>query len=204
MSFRLVPVVEGEGEAKAVPVLLRGIATWLAPERHVSVQRPVRVPRDSFVRNAEERRKALAYAVHACLRANGSGHILVLLDADDDCPATAAPALAESCAAIVGDRTGLSVVLANREYEAWFLASRERLQGIRDFDLGRLREHWDEVDPDAPRNAKGLVREATGRRYGPVKDQAALSAKIDPRLACERSRSFRKLVDECRRALEVP
>ena len=202
MTFRWVPVVEGGGEVDALPVLLRRVATWLAPELHVAVQRPIRTPRDRFLNREEERKKVLGYAALSCSVAReDAARILVLLDADDDCPAERGPALQAECERIVGERASVSVVLANREYEAWFLASCETLQGVRHFDLKRLRQHWNEKDPDTPRNAKGMIDKATGNRYGEVADQAALSARIDPIRAAQTSRSFRKLIDECRSAL---
>lgn len=203
MSFQLVSIVEGDGEVQALPVLLRGIAAWLAPERRISVPRPIQTPRDRFLQRDAERRKVLELAVRLCAHAPDGGHIIVLLDADDDCPATLGSELKTTCEGIVDGRTGLSAVLANREFEAWFLASGTSMQGVRGFDRTRLSGHWTGSDPDEPRNAKGLIHEATGRRYRSVKDQAALSARIDPALAERRSRSFRKLVAECRRALKI-
>lgn len=59
----------------------------------------------------------------------------------------------------------------------------------------------DDADPEGPRNAKGLVTRATGGSHGETADQTAFSAAVDIGLAGARSRSSRKLVKECRRAL---
>ena len=207
MTLRLVPVVEGHGEVEAFPVLLRKILQSLAPQLYVEVRRPIHTPRDRFLNREDERRKILGYATLACSEAPGGGHILVLLDADDDCPVTLGLRLVELCERVVRGRVPVSIVLANREYEAWFLASCDTLEGVRDFRMERLRQRWDpsaeDADPDVPRNAKGLMGRATGRAYGETADQAALSSRIDVELARSRSRSFAKLVRECERMLGV-
>jgi hypothetical protein len=57
---------------------------------------------------------------------------LVLLDADDDCPAELGPKIQDRARQVVPHRS-VSVVLANREYEAWFLAAAGSLHGQRGF-----------------------------------------------------------------------
>jgi hypothetical protein len=87
----------------------------------------------------------------------------------------------------------VSVVLANREYEAWFIASAASLDGHRGFTVGAASE----VDPDRPRNAKKWIEERmASQAYGETTDQPAFSALIDIELARQRSRSFRKLCAE--------
>ena len=79
-----------------------------------------------------------------------SGGILVLLDADDDCPAELAPTLLNRARSARPD-CRVSVVLANREFEAWFLASAQSLAGRFGFP----------ADIEAP---------LTRREYGAPKD----------------------------------
>ena len=85
----------------------------------------------------------------------------------------------------------VSVVCANREFEAWFLASAESLSGRRGLLVA---EGESPSDPDAIRGAKEWLsgRIANGR-YRETTDQPAFSALIDLEVARRRSRSFRKL-----------
>jgi hypothetical protein len=53
----------------------------------------------------------------AALRVSGRGGVLILLDADDDCPAEYGPVLLTRAKAARPDKS-VSVVLANREFEA--------------------------------------------------------------------------------------
>jgi hypothetical protein len=57
-----------------------------------------------------------------------AGGVLVLIDADDDCPAHLGPALLARAREARSD-VPVSVVLANREFEAWFLAAAPSLAG---------------------------------------------------------------------------
>jgi hypothetical protein len=95
----------------------------------------------------------------AALRENCAG-ILVLFDADDDCPRELAPTLECWAREAAGGRP-CAVVMAKREYEAWFLASIEGLRGRR----GVLPDATSHPDPESPRDAKGkLERRHAARR----------------------------------------
>jgi hypothetical protein len=186
---RVVPIVEGHAEVAAFPVLLRRIGVWLTPSYFTEIQTPIRVHRDRFLNKDADFRKFLGLA---SAKAGDSGWILILLDADDDCPATRAWQIYERACDVAPNR-GISVVLAKREYEAWFLASAESLNGKRGLELeGPL-----VIDPETPRNAKGWLGERMrGGKYREVTDQPAFSAEMDLEQARERSRSFRKLCAE--------
>jgi hypothetical protein len=82
--------------------------------------------------------------------------------------------------------------MANREYEAWFLASIEALRGKAGIQPGAVSH----LDPEAPRDAKGEleVRMRPGASYSPTVDQPALTAHLDLESAYRHCRSFRKLV----------
>jgi len=49
MTSRVVPIVEGHGEVKALPVLLRRLCSWLTPDSYTDVETPIRVRRDRFL-----------------------------------------------------------------------------------------------------------------------------------------------------------
>lgn len=185
--FIVAPVVEGQGEVAALPVLLRRLASRIDPERGVEVLQPVRSHRSKMARPAEaERYLELAIAKLAA----SEGAVLVLLDADDDCAATLGPELLAACKAIRSD-VPVSVVLAVAEFEAWFIASADSLRGRRGLsgDLGAP------DNPESIRDAKGWLRShrTDGLAYSPTLDQPALAALFDLDVARAGSASFDKL-----------
>lgn len=133
---------------------------------------------------------ALRYPRHA---------ILILMDSDDDCPAEIGPELRRRACEARPD-VPIAVVLANTEYEAWFLAAAESLANTR----GLMAHLTAPPDPEAIRDAKGwlsahmTMRE---RKYSPTQDQASFSAVMDLDLARRRSRSFQKLWQEVARLM---
>ena len=178
-------IVEGQGDESAVPLLLRRLVheagTW-----EIEIGRPHRKRRTQLVK-----KDYLQTAVQvAALRPDCVG-ILVLFDADDDCPKELAPTLEKWAQEVAGGKP-CAVVLANREYESWFLASIEGLRGR----AGILPEAISHSDPEVPRDAKGELelRMPRNASYSPTVDQAALTAHFDMGLAYRRCRSFRKLV----------
>jgi hypothetical protein len=186
---RIASIVEGYGEVEALPILLRRLGEWRTPDHYTQVLPPIRVARDRFLNKPEEFRRHLLLAAEKC---GENGWILLLLDADDDCPAELGKRVLEEARVVVPHRR-ISVVFANREYEAWFLAAAKSLNGCRGFLIDELGE----FDPEQPRNAKGWMgqRMASGT-YRETTDQPAFSAKMDLDQAFNRSRSFRKLCDE--------
>ena len=93
------------------------------------------------------------------------------------------------------------MVLANREYEARFLAAAQSLDGQRGFRL----DPADGVDPEVPRDAKGWIGlRMAGGAYREITDQPALTARMDLNQARARSRSFRKLCSEWSRQFGQP
>lgn len=191
--MKVVAIVEGDGEVAALPVLLRRIAQWRSPELHAEIAQPIRVKRDRFLNLPEE------FERHLQLAAAKSGQgdwILVLLDADDDCPAQRAAAVLADAVRIVPHRS-VSVVFANREYEAWFIAAAASLDGHRGFRF----DPKETIAAESPRDAKGWMRlRMGGASYGETTDQPAFSARMDLEQAFTNSRSFRKLCSEWDRA----
>jgi hypothetical protein len=182
-------IVEGDGEVAALPVLLRRLSQWRGPADHVDILTPIRVYKDRFLNRPEEFSRHLQLAAAKC---GDSGWILILFDADDDCPAQRGQTVLAKARAIIPHRR-VAVVLANREYEAWFIAAAGSLNGCRGFQC-LAKDAL--IDPESPRNAKGWVRERMPAGYGETTDQPAFSALFDMVLTYERSRSFRKLCAE--------
>jgi hypothetical protein len=185
---QVVSIVEGDGEVQALPVLLRRLNSWLTPEIFATVQTPIRVHRDRFIRRQEEFERILQFAAKKC---SDGGWILVLLDADDDCPVALAEDLQTRARAIVQHRP-VSVVIANREFEAWFLAAASSLNGCRGFQWNEDRDA--PTDSESVRNAKGrLAERMNGVGYHETIDQPKFANAFDLDLAQNNSRSFRKL-----------
>ena len=179
------PIVEGQGDEAAVPLLLRRLLNE-AQAWGIEVARPHRKRRTQLVK-----KDSLQSAVGiAALRDDCAG-ILVLFDADDDCPKRLAPTLEEWAREAAGGKP-CAVVMANREYEAWFLASIESLRGRASI----LRDAISHPDPEVPRDAKGELERwmPRGASYSATVDQAVLTAHLDLESAYRRCRSFRKLV----------
>lgn len=183
----IVSIVEGDGEVEAVPVLLRRLRDWLTPTIDVQFGKPIRVHRNRFLKRDEEFRRMLLLAAG---KATDLGGILILLDADDDCPVALAAEIRQRAHAVIPHRS-VSVVCANREFEAWFLAAAESLDGRRGL---RVLPNESPQEPDVVRGAKEwLSHRMVDGRYRATTDQAAFAATFDLGVARERSRSFRKL-----------
>jgi len=187
MIGSIVPIVEGQGEVQAVPVLVRRILNELLGIWDVAVAKPVLCKRNQVVKPGKlDERIRIAQTDRENPRA-----ILVLLDTDpDDCPAALGPQLLEK--ARMATSMPVAVVLANLEFEAWFLAAKESLRGFHG-----IREDARAPDnPEAIRAAKGELSKnmSEGRRYLPTVDQAALCSKLDLDLCRNRCLSFKKLV----------
>jgi hypothetical protein len=188
--IRIASIVEGDGEVKALPILLRRLRDeWQAGASFAEPLTPIRVHRDRFLNRDDEFRKQLLLAASKC---GEQGWILVVLDADDDCPATLAETVRQRAMQYVSHRR-LSVVIAKREYEAWFIAAARSLHEHRGFRC----PHEPIADAETPRDAKGWMRRnMTGGTYSEVLDQPAFTAHFDLQQAFDNSRSFRKLCKE--------
>jgi hypothetical protein len=185
----IASIVEGHGEVLALPILLRRFMEWKPTTSIVSPLQPIRVHRDRFLNKEDEFRKQLLLAAAKC---GNDGWILILLDADDDCPAVLGADIVRRAQQYVPHRK-ISVVLANREYEAWFIAAAKSLNGVRGFEFSTI----EIADAEVPRDAKGWMgMRMSARTYREVLDQPAFTSKFDLQQAFDSSRSFRKLCKE--------
>lgn len=179
------PIVEGHGEVDAVPELLRRFIVE-GNCYDVRILKTIRSHRGDLTRQVSLDR------VVQVARTKSPDAVLILLDGDDDpCPGVLAQQLnawsKQSAAPIPCE-----VVVAQREYEAWFLSSIESLRGHR----GISHVAASEAMPETVRDAKGVLTSKMypGRFYVETSDQVALTAAFDMRSAYHASRSFRKLV----------
>jgi hypothetical protein len=195
--MKVVPIVEGYGEVTALPVLLRRLREWKTPDEYIEILSPIRVSRDKFLNREEEFKRYLSLAANKC---EESGWILVLVDADDDCPMELSRHILEKAQEYVPHRR-VSAVAANREYEAWFIASADSLNGQRGFTYTAT----DAIEAEAPRDAKGWIRaRMASHHYSEITDQPAFSQLMSLQQAYDRSRSFRKLCNEWEKQTCLP
>jgi hypothetical protein len=97
----ILPIVEGHGEVSAVPILVRRILAHYAPDVYAHVEAPIRASRTGLVQPGELER----LVEFAARRTRVTDGILILLDADDDCPREMAEALLARAKAARPDRT---------------------------------------------------------------------------------------------------
>jgi Domain of unknown function (DUF4276) len=180
----IVAIVEGHGDAEAVPVLVRKL---LLDHSDFDDVKPHRVHRQKVTKPGE-----LEKVVEFASMREDCTAILVVLDADEDCPATMGPNLVARATTAVGHMP-VGVVLANREFEAWILAGIAGARGVR----GIAADADAPPDPDRVPSAKSRLQGLMGTRsYLETDDQAALAERLELSSARANSRSFRKLEKE--------
>ena len=119
-EVRIAAIVEGHGECEAVPILIRRIAQTIDPGFVPKVLSPLRVPASRLLKEGETERSV----EFAARKLEGRGGILIIADCDweNGCPAENGPTLLRRAVATRSDMP-IAVVLAKREFEAWFLAA---------------------------------------------------------------------------------
>lgn len=187
--FGFACVVEGHGEESAVPVLVKRIVRTYRSACRADVRKPIRQPRSSLLKAGELERWVRVAAVSV----KHQGAIIVLLDSDNDLACQLAPQLlARARSAAPG--CPVSVVLACKEYEAWFLAAIESLRSVQG-----LREDIEPIEePESIRGAKEWLSSRMPRNqpYKETLHQEEFSRNFDLDLARQRSASFDKLCRE--------
>jgi hypothetical protein len=184
--------VEGDGEVAALPILIGRLALRVDPGLYVHVPRPVLVKRNRVGSRFGDLERAVELAVR---QVRPPAAILVLLDADEDDPTILGRDILQRVQAYRRDVPS-AVVLARREFEAWFLAAAESLRGHR----GLPNNLTPPAEPEAVADAKGWLRShmPKNRKYTETADQPALTDCFDIDLARSRSPSF----DTCYREIE--
>ena len=191
----IIAIVEGHGEENAVPALLRRIL-WerLGIYDIVIGESKVTKSKGKLIRELE------GFIGHAMK--DGCSAILVLLDADEECPVELASRLARR-AATLNAPVPIAIVCSKSEYETWFICSLSDSEGdgIRR-NLGLQSSAVCPENAESIRDAKGWLtgHMPRNRRYSPRTDQDDLTHHIAINLAHEKSRSFRRL---CRAVREL-
>ncbi|MBL8215176.1 MAG: DUF4276 family protein [Bryobacterales bacterium] len=177
-------IVEGHGEVAALPELIRRIFLELIPGCYPKVVAPIRIHRDKLTKEGEvERAVQLAAA-----KVTPNGAVLILIDADKECPVELAAALKERATRARSDLP-ITVVIAQCEYEAWFIAAARSLSLLPDHEQPP-------ANPEGIRGAKEWVSKRLPLgKYSETADQPSLTATMSLDEA-RRAPSFDKLVRE--------
>jgi hypothetical protein len=124
--------------------------------------------------------------------------VLILIDADEHCPARLGPELLAH-AREVNPTVDMACVLAKVEYETWFAAAAESLSAYLDLPDGFTASE----SPEDMRHGKAWVRGYfRGTRYIETQDQPGMTAAMDLALCRRRSPSFEKLCRELEQRLQ--
>lgn len=186
-------IVEGDGEADAV-------ATLLVRSLHHIGRYDVfsGLVQNSGGRAKLTRAQGLEKFVARAYYEPDNAAVLVLLDADNDCPVTLAQELAARIVA-QGARRPTAIVVAHRMYESWFLACGpvyvgKSLPGRPAFD-----QKFVVPDPrDATtRGPKAHIEKCLpgNTQYKETQDQRIMTSWMDIEMASANSRSFRRWMD---------
>lgn len=201
IRLRVAPIVEGHGEVASVPILLRRIGNEILRVEYLDVLQPVRVSRSSIVpREAaapgalEDPVKELRRAVELAARKIAARSdpatpalVLILLDAEQDCPAKLGPYLRDAV-----PQPNVACVLAKVEYETWFVAAAESLTEFLDRGEGPV-----PAEPEEQGCGKSWIQRRFRRpAYSPTVDQPRMTSAMDLLQCRARSPSFDKLCRE--------
>ena len=197
--YLVLAIVEGHGEERAIPLLLR---RWFRRRRFFNFETPdlaIRAPGAGALKCPHEADEDLGIESYVALAAAARPDaILVVLDADDECIARRAasrtglgPELRDR-ARKVAPHIPIEVVVADREYEAWFLAGLVSLRRAGKVPAGP-RIPGERIEEK--RDCKKILRSLLGRPYEEATDQAELTTALPltPGMA-RRSPSYGKLL----------
>ncbi len=196
---KIVPIVEGE--VQAVPGLLYKLLAELGRQHNIQIE----TPQNAHGRGNLTTPGGIERFVQNAWTKRDCGAVLVLVDADKDCPVELASDFARRVSAI-GVRFPVVIVAANCEYEAWFLASLETITEIV-LDSGTALPAGLSYtgDVEARAGVKGWLTAQfpPGRIYKETIDQKAMTRLLDPARVRLRSRSFRRLCHALEQAVEA-
>ena len=200
--LNLCCIVEGKGDVSALRVLIERLSEESNGGFWVNlVKNPLRTSKHRLIRQDDdtELRKKISLAALNLEGISTPRGILILIDADDDCPAKLGPELLNRARHLRSD-IPMSVVVAKSEYESWLLAGIEGLEGNHGFpeELSPIN------DPELIRNGKGKLGELRSSHgvYKPTADQASLTSSFDLAKARERSASFSRFCRQISSLLE--
>ena len=196
---RVVSIVEGLGEEWTVPRL---VERWIRQHRlfhgYVADEPAVCAKGVGKLKCAPGHQRGVEYFVRVAL-ARDPHAILIVFDADEECHQRASMRqdplgveIFKRARASAPPDVQIAVVVADREFEAWFVEHRHAI-GLPKPDA------WAGGAIETIADCKKIVGRMLARRYDPVVDQPTLAAKLPLLSAASEElarcgRSYRKLI----------
>jgi hypothetical protein len=193
-TIRVASVVAGHGEVASVPILLRRIGSELLDDVWLEPLRPIRKPQQRLSSNKDDTLTKALKLAHLKLTlgqpSNSEILILVLIDAEEELACVVGPRLVE-----VANASGIDCriicIVANVEFETWFVASSESLSDYLKLDINIP------DNPEADGCGKRWISDRfRANHYSESVDQPRLTSKMDLTKCDARSPSFKKLLRE--------
>lgn len=183
-------IVEGDGDQRAVPLLLRTYLAHMQDFEFRVLSNPIKA---GGIRKLLSPGQLERYAPHAARRPEADS-VLIILDADDHCPVDLVRQCQDRLRRLAeARRKPVGLCFLKAEFETLFLFS---LPSIR---TGYKPDAWHPDPPSLPddlesiRGAKERLKgQMRSGSYGEMRDQAAMTPHLDF-TALEASRSFRHL-----------
>lgn len=201
--LQIAPIVEGDGEVQAVPILLRRLWPHLGGD-FLHVHRPYRIKRDMLFHRDS---KAFNDAVElSCLKLRHhhvpqmASLVLVLLDLDPD-PGPICRSGRQFLSRLQEASPSLPItgVFADIEYESWFVAAAPSLNEYLDV----TEEEWRRTEANGFRGGKKWIQNHLRHvKYHEPTEQPKLTARMDLDLCRANSPSFDKLCRELEKRLQ--
>jgi hypothetical protein len=211
MTLYIVPIVEGQTEQRCVERLLHRV--WhelLGQAERLQVVDPFRGHRDELVHLngvvlGETVQKAFVKLLPKSRRdAQARPLVLILLDAEGDCPATLARHLLGVARKAMPEGTPVSCVLAKRMLENWIVAGASTLAGVNDLPNPLpARDQFEDRSGAAWLEAQ-LRSKSKSRKYKKTVDADAFVRVMNLQECRGNSPSFDKLCRELEARLPQP
>ncbi|MEW6211610.1 MAG: DUF4276 family protein [Acidobacteriota bacterium] len=192
---KIVPIVEGPGEVAAVPILFQKI---LKPLRRYDIQ--IARPYKAKGRDNLKKKGGLEKFIEAACKERDCGAIFIVFDAEDESYCKLAKDFSTRVNAL-WVRYPVVIVVANRMYENWLVASIETIAGQFGLPAGLSPPE----DVESIKNAKRWLNDhfPKDQAYKETIHQEAMTRLLDIELAATRSRSFRRFLHAIEQALEA-
>ncbi len=207
MTLYIAPIVEGQTEEKCVARLLYRV--WqelLSQPTRLQVLKPFRGRRDALVHpngvvlGQMVHKQFLKLHAKTKKEVDATSLLLILLDAEDDCPAELAPKLLRIAIDVCKDAQ-IACVLAKKMFENWIVAGCKTL-------AGKHRLPDDLQPPKNPEDYKGaawleaqIKRQDKKRKYRKPIDAEVFVQSMNVTTCLETAPSFAKLCRELQKCL---
>jgi hypothetical protein len=210
MTLYIAPIVEGHTESGCVERLFQRIWTEvLVPTIRLQVLPPSRCQRDALLKPTGTELSTKIEEAHAKLTQRlrrdpeGRGLLLLLLDAERDCPARLGPVLLAAARAVRGD-VDVTCVLANAMLENWIVAGASTLAGLNGLPDPLPPNDSPEVGSGATWLEQQLRSKNKSRKYKKTVDAEVFVRAMNLSECRAKAPSFDKLCRELQARLPPP